>query len=304
MPASDPVGSTEPARVPIATDVMSERSGTTSRASFDGAAAAGLTDVGGVAGAWFLAAPVPLVAASREGRILVANEAFGHLVQRPQATLAGESLGLLSHPADAAGLLAELRRAGRDETRPTVVNRYLSPSGEVLMAEHSLRSVAAGGGEVVLVAAWDVTGEEEAARALAHQAFHDPLTGLANRALFDQRLEEVLAEVGEGKRAGLLLLDLDEFKGVNDSLGHGVGDDLLCAFAERLRRSTRDQDLVCRFGGDEFLVLVDGVGSAGELEEIAQRILRVLDEPYLFRSLASARAAVPRVAGRHWRTCR
>ena len=72
MPASDPVGLTEPARVPIATDVMSKRSGTTSRASFDGAAAAGLLDVGGVAGAWFLAAPVPLVAVSREGRILVA----------------------------------------------------------------------------------------------------------------------------------------------------------------------------------------------------------------------------------------
>ena len=280
MPASDATGSMGAVRVPIATDVMSKLSGDASHASFGAKAPAGPLEVGGVAGAWFLAAPAPLVAVSREGRILVANEAFGRLVQRAPATLVGESLGLLSHPADAAGLLAELRRAERDETRPSIVNRYLGPGGEVLMAEHMLRSVGAGGDEVVLVAAWDVTGEEEAARALAHQAFHDPLTGLANRALFDQRLETVLIEVGEGKRAGLLLLDLDEFKGVNDSLGHGVGDDLLCAFAERLRRSTRNQDLVCRFGGDEFLVLVDDVGSVGELEEIAQRILRVLDEPF------------------------
>ena len=90
---------------------------------------------------------------------------------------------------------------------------------------------------------------------LQHQAHHDPLTGLANRALFSQRVREALEGDAEGKVA-VMFIDLDDFKGVNDTLGHAVGDELLRGVASRLVHSVRRDDVVARLGGDEFAVLV------------------------------------------------
>ena len=90
---------------------------------------------------------------------------------------------------------------------------------------------------------------------LQHQAHHDPLTGLANRALFSQRVREALEADAEGKVA-VMFIDLDDFKGVNDTLGHAIGDELLRGVASRLVRSVRRDDVVARLGGDEFAVLV------------------------------------------------
>ncbi|HVU92327.1 MAG TPA: EAL domain-containing protein, partial [Jatrophihabitans sp.] len=112
---------------------------------------------------------------------------------------------------------------------------------------------------------------------MRYQAFHDPLTGLSNRALFNDRLAHAL-ELHRRDRRGLavVLIDLDNFKLVNDSLGHGVGDELLIAVGERLRRATRAGDTVARLGGDEFAVLLESGGRAGE---VAARVLADLVEP-------------------------
>jgi diguanylate cyclase (GGDEF)-like protein/PAS domain S-box-containing protein len=126
----------------------------------------------------------------------------------------------------------------------------------------------------------DVTEERRLQQELTHRAFHDPLTGLANRVLFGERVEQALATTArDGGMAGLLLVDLDDFKLVNDTMGHGTGDDLLIAVADQLTGALRPGDTAARLGGDEFAVLVEGVSAAAEVEEIASRVVDALCVP-------------------------
>jgi diguanylate cyclase (GGDEF)-like protein len=114
------------------------------------------------------------------------------------------------------------------------------------------------------------------ARELEHRATHDFLTDLPNRALFYRRLDEALAR----GTAAVLFLDLDDFKLINDSLGHETGDRLLVRVAERVRGSVRQGETVSRLGGDEFTVLVEDVSEPDRAEEVASRILESLREPF------------------------
>ena len=120
---------------------------------------------------------------------------------------------------------------------------------------------------------------------LRYQALHDALTGLPNRALVLDRTEHALARSRrDGHVPAALFIDLDGFKGINDTLGHAAGDNLLRAFAERLTAVMRDGDTVGRLGGDEFVVLIDGTGPKSNAELVAQRILDVLREPFCLPS--------------------
>jgi diguanylate cyclase (GGDEF)-like protein len=120
----------------------------------------------------------------------------------------------------------------------------------------------------------------ELAEQVHHQATVDPLTGLANRRAFTDALQRTLAgEDGGVEGAAVVFLDLDRFKAVNDTLGHGAGDELLCAVARRLKDMVRSDDLVARLGGDEFTVLLRSVGGVDELREVAGRICTTLSEP-------------------------
>jgi diguanylate cyclase (GGDEF)-like protein/PAS domain S-box-containing protein len=125
----------------------------------------------------------------------------------------------------------------------------------------------------------DITERRVLEAEVAHQALHDPLTGLANRALFRNRVEHALTRRGNPLPA-VLLVDLDGFKIVNDSLGHAAGDELLIEVAGRLRLCVRPDDTLARLGGDEFAVLLDDVADPRDVGNVARRILRSLQEPY------------------------
>jgi diguanylate cyclase (GGDEF)-like protein/PAS domain S-box-containing protein len=125
----------------------------------------------------------------------------------------------------------------------------------------------------------DVSDRKELEAQLVHQAFHDGLTGLANRTLFAERVEHALARTGHGDLA-VLFIDLDDFKHVNDSLGHAAGDQLLVAAARRLQGALRPSDTAARLGGDEFAVLLERVADADAAAAVAARVLDTLHQPF------------------------
>ena len=128
---------------------------------------------------------------------------------------------------------------------------------------------------------------------LAFLATHDPLTGLPNRTLILDRIEQMLVR---GRRSqapvAALFIDLDNFKGINDTLGHGAGDELLQAVAARLRGAIRDTDALGRLGGDEFVVIAEGMSLAAGPELIAERLLEALAQPFKLDESDAARLAV------------
>jgi diguanylate cyclase (GGDEF)-like protein len=126
------------------------------------------------------------------------------------------------------------------------------------------------------------SAELEAARAEAqHRALHDPLTGLANRTMFHERLTQALASLNRGgDPVALLALDLDRFKQVNDTLGHEAGDELLRQVSARLKALLRDTDTLARLGGDEFVVLQNAIKAVSDAEILSERIIAKVSEPY------------------------
>ncbi|MGH2475800.1 MAG: putative bifunctional diguanylate cyclase/phosphodiesterase, partial [Candidatus Limnocylindrales bacterium] len=139
----------------------------------------------------------------------------------------------------------------------------------------------------------DITERKALEEQLRHQAFHDVLTGLANRSLFRDRLGHALTRAARGGRpTAVLYLDLDDFKSVNDRLGHAAGDRLLVAVGERLRAATRAGDTVARLGGDEFAIIVEEA-EPSDAAQAAERILRTLAPPFsIDESQIVARASV------------
>jgi diguanylate cyclase (GGDEF)-like protein/PAS domain S-box-containing protein len=131
----------------------------------------------------------------------------------------------------------------------------------------------------VLISFTDITEQRTATEKLVYQAAHDPLTGLPNRTHIAERMQQLHTEGDQP--AAVLLIDLDDFKKINDSHGHETGDTVIKIAAERLRKAVRDIDTVGRLGGDEFVVLLTGDVARSELDAVAERILTALDEPII-----------------------
>jgi diguanylate cyclase (GGDEF)-like protein/PAS domain S-box-containing protein len=212
-----------------------------------------------------------------EDRVLAVNDSFCQIVGRSREEIVDKGAAPFIHPK-------EVRRptiSKDDQVR--YFDRYLKQGGRRIDVEVSKSSVRdlAGATAYSVISVRDVT-EEQALRAqVSHQALHDPLTGLANRVLFEDRLAQANARAArQSGWSAVLMLDLDGFKSVNDSLGHVVGDQLLVALARRFEKVIRPADTLCRFGGDEFLYLAEGLTSPDQAEEVAKRLLSVLDEPF------------------------
>jgi len=163
----------------------------------------------------------------------------------------------------------------------------------------NVRTRGDGSVDEIVVVSENLTERLELGERLAAQAMHDPLTGLANRALFLERLSTAMARAGDDPTSvGVMFVDLDNFKYVNDSLGHEAGDRLLALLARRFEALLRDSDLVGRFGGDEFLILCEHLGDANDALDVARRIVSSVTLPFMLDDdevflAASAGLAVP-----------
>jgi len=217
--------------------------------------------------------PCSVVASDLEGRILAANPATEVLLGYPEHELVGAPLGrlysgdgdrsgpALDLPAEATGEERELSYRRRDGSEVAV--------GEVISPVIDDAGVVTG----YLAVGFDITKRVEARAKVAYLASHDSLTGLPNRATLTRHLEDAIRQAErKQERVALLLLDVDHFKRVNDSLGHHVGDRLLLGLADRLRRTAQDRDLVARLGGDEFVVVICGLT---RIEEVSARVERL-----------------------------
>ncbi|UVL55184.1 EAL domain-containing protein [Pseudomonas sp. B21-035] len=171
--------------------------------------------------------------------------------------------------------VANLRCAYRDHT------------GQVRFCRVSARSIVFDGKLVgYRGTASDITDEVAAHARIQHLSMHDALTGLANRNKLSRFLDQALLKGQDATPLTLLLLDLDSFKPINDSLGHAAGDAVLLEVAARLRESTRDGDLVARLGGDEFVLVMNGMDSRNEIDRFCARLIDSLHQPIYFEEQA------------------
>src|SRR3546814_4756200 len=128
----------------------------------------------------------------------------------------------------------------------------------------------------------DITEAKAAAEHIRRAASHEGLTGLPNRSHFLERLENALeAAAATGETLGLLALDVDDFKGVNDALGHDAGDALLKIIAQRLKTILKEQDVVARLGGDEFALIVSSVHAERDILQTARAVVQFLKDPFM-----------------------
>ena len=189
----------------------------------------------------------------------------------------------LTHPDDLGIDVMQFERViGRRIEGYSVDKRFIRQDGALLYAEVSTRCVRRANGAVdyFVMVAQDITERKEAEERIQHLAHYDVLTGLPNRALLGDRLLQALARAGrEHAQVGVILVDIDRFKVINDALGHTMGDRLLQEMAVRLGRCARQCDTISHQGGDEFAILLPDLDNDDEATRIAQRILDTVAEP-------------------------
>jgi diguanylate cyclase (GGDEF)-like protein/PAS domain S-box-containing protein len=226
--------------------------------------------------------PEAIVVQSEE-RIVYANPAATELFgAASHETLVGLSVADFVHPQHRENFRARARHSRESQQSDLKAERFVRMDGQVRDVEVVMASVTYDGQPATQILTRDITERRRAEEQLLHDAFHDTLTGLPNRALFVDHLK--LAANHSRRRQGylfaVLFIDLDRFKVINDSLGHMVGDQFLVAIARRLESCLRDGDTIARLGGDEFTILLDGIKDYGDARRVAERVQEVLDQPF------------------------
>ncbi|HEX7166422.1 MAG TPA: EAL domain-containing protein [Acidimicrobiales bacterium] len=218
------------------------------------------------------------------GRIRFQTPSVTRVFGYTEGVLVGTDLSLLVHPDDLRPVQkALLRAAAEPDATDRLECRVRHADGSWRYTETAVSARL----DDPLVDGFilntrDVTERKLLEEELAHQAFHDSLTGLANRALFRDRIEHALHRQRRQRRPlAVLLFDLDAFKNVNDSLGHGFGDRLLAAVADRVRGLLRPADTASRLGGDEFAVLLEDLVGPADATYVADRVLRAMRAPFV-----------------------
>jgi diguanylate cyclase (GGDEF)-like protein/PAS domain S-box-containing protein len=220
-----------------------------------------------------------------DGTIRSWNPAAERLFGYSAAETAGRNVSMLL-PEDrrAANLAATRRYLATGESRlighTSLSFPALRKDGARIELEFSMTKIGFAQASQLVVVFRDITQRKQAEERLTQLALHDSLTGLPNRPYFEQRFDETLARCRRsGEPLALMILDLDNFKPVNDTLGHEVGDQLLIAFTRHLKAALRESDLLARIGGDEFTIVVEGVKEREDAAAIADKLLASLRDP-------------------------
>jgi diguanylate cyclase (GGDEF)-like protein/PAS domain S-box-containing protein len=212
-----------------------------------------------------------------DGRIDTANEAALRMFGCRPAELVGRHI-LQLFPELPKYRRLEPARAGRGDRLEGLARRQ---NGAAFPVEVSLRPTVVEEERLLIAIVRDITAAKAQESRLRHQAVHDSLTGLPNRVLLHDRLAQALrAATRDGKPLALLLLDLDRFKEINDTLGHHVGDLLLNHFARRLHDCIRDSDTIARLGGDEFAILLPAASDLERARAVSERIVDAVQQPF------------------------
>ena len=226
-----------------------------------------------------------IVVVDEFGRITYGTPSLERELGLAVSELVGTPLADLLHPEEsvmAAGLIS--RMAGRSSQAPSVADwRVRHADGRYLFFEVLTSNLLADSSVTGIVLTMrDVTERRGLEQQLTHQAFHDPLTGLPNRALFQDRVEHALTRaVRRGTTLALAMMDLDDFKVVNDTRGHGVGDAMLREVARRLERTLRSSTTIARLGGDEFAVLIEDLDDKSQATYLTERIMQPFRTPFV-----------------------
>lgn len=220
-----------------------------------------------------------------DGRWLRVNHSFCKLVGYSEDELLKMDFQSITHPDDLGSNLADLyRMVEKKLLTVSTEKRYIHKQGHEVWTYISASAVMGYDGKPLhfIMQAQDITERKHAEVKLHHAAFYDSLTGLPNRALFTDHLQLAIerAKRHENHRYAVLFLDVDRFKNVNDSLGHVIGDQLLVNVARRLEKCIRAEDMVSRFGGDEFAVLLNGLNNPVDAINTAERIQEELSLPF------------------------
>lgn len=220
----------------------------------------------------------------RDATITYESPAIERILGYEKEELLGENAFDYVHPDDFERVISTFTEALESEQPTATVEfrfrhkdgswRWFEGIGNDLRDEPSVKGI--------VINSRDITRRKELEDRLTHQAFHDSLTGLPNRALFLDRLKLALARLSRHDTSvGVLFMDLDDFKVVNDSLGHECGDRLLVAVGQRLQDTMRAEDTVARLGGDEFTVLLENISSASGAIRAAERVIDALRAPFV-----------------------
>jgi diguanylate cyclase (GGDEF)-like protein/PAS domain S-box-containing protein len=232
-----------------------------------------------------LNSPLPMGVYAASGQCVRANEAYAQLVGASREALLGQNFHQIRVWQETGLLVDSLAALAQHCPQQREVHGVTS-FGKELWLESRILPTQLNGQDHLLVQFVDLTERKRLENELRHLAFHDPLTQLPNRRLLMDRLAQALrTSKRQNSYGAVLFLDLNQFKPLNDSHGHAVGDLLLIEVALRLQQAVRDRDTVARLGGDEFLVLLEGLGASHEqaLEDartVADKINTRLSEPY------------------------
>ena len=219
-----------------------------------------------------------------DGRIQSVNPAFTSITGYTEAEAVGHKPGsLLGSGMHGPEFYQEMWRVLAEEGKwqGEIINRR--KSGETYPEWLSITAVRDEAGKAVQYIALfsDISERKQAEAYIHHLAYHDPLTGLANRLLFNDRLDNAMHQAHRTRRPmAIMLLDLDRFKSINDSLGHGAGDILLKSVSQRLSRLLREGDTLGRLGGDEFALLLPEISSHADAASLASRMLAEFETPF------------------------